>query len=774
MEYRTFFSHTTGAEGPYPYQKRLGQDIWPEILEVPTGLGKTAGVIVAWMYKRLRNDPDTPRRLVYCLPMRVLVEQTANAANGWLLNLIQAGICNPNSFEITMLMGGETHNDWDQMPERNQLLIGTQDMLLSRALNRGYGMSRFRWPIQFGLLHNDALWVFDEVQLMGNGLATSTQLQAFRERLGCMQPSRSLWMSATIADSWLASIDFASRVQLLRRFTIDDVDRNEPVVALRIGARKRLEKADVTAGNAKKCAKYILARHIEGSRTLAMVNTVARARAIYSELAKLKTRAQLVLLHSRFRSEDKLRNLDALLQEPGKEGSICVTTQVIEAGVDVSSRTLFTDLAPWSSLVQRFGRCNRDGRSNDAQIFWFDLDINKKGAALPYDTPALERARDILQGLEDASPASLPPFNEPMEFLNVLRRKDIVELFDTTPDLAGADIDISRFIRESDEHDVQVFWRQVSGNRPNIDEHAPRREELCSVPVNDLRKMDGLRFWRWDHLDKEWSTPETLVPGMVLLLDAARGGYAADVGWTGDPNDIPELFLPELAVLDADDRDLTSERTWETLEQHADKVVSSLAELMNHGLVPPGPHQESLQRAARWHDAGKAHIVNQAAFLGEPPQTTSKKVWGKTAKRGLCYSSKGFRHELASALAMLEHGLDDLAVYLAAAHHGKVRLSIRSLPHEQPPPNLETRFARGIWDGDVLPETSLGGGVTLPETVLDLSYMEMGEGPKGPSWLARALALRDAPELGPFRLAYLEALLRIADWRASGKEDHHA
>ena len=42
-------------------------------------------------------------------------------------------------------------------------------MLLSRALNRGYGMSRYRWPMHFGLLNNDCLWVMDEVQLMGRG-----------------------------------------------------------------------------------------------------------------------------------------------------------------------------------------------------------------------------------------------------------------------------------------------------------------------------------------------------------------------------------------------------------------------------------------------------------------------------------------------------------------------------------------------------------------------------------------------------------------------------
>ena len=62
-------------------------------------------------------------------------------------------------------MGGEEKTDWDIYPEREAILIGTQDMLLSRALNRGYGMSRYRWPMHFGLLNNDALWVMDETQL---------------------------------------------------------------------------------------------------------------------------------------------------------------------------------------------------------------------------------------------------------------------------------------------------------------------------------------------------------------------------------------------------------------------------------------------------------------------------------------------------------------------------------------------------------------------------------------------------------------------------------
>src|SRR5690606_32884639 len=101
--------------------------------------------------------------------------------------------------------------DWDLYPERDAILIGTQDMLLSRALNRGYGMSRYRWPMPFGLLNNDCLWVFDEVQLMDVGVATSAQLEGLRRVLQEAHPTvQSIWMSATLDERWLETVDFPS------------------------------------------------------------------------------------------------------------------------------------------------------------------------------------------------------------------------------------------------------------------------------------------------------------------------------------------------------------------------------------------------------------------------------------------------------------------------------------------------------------------------------------------------------------------------------------
>lgn len=141
--------------------------------------------------------------------------------------------------------------------------------------------------------------------------------------------------------------------------------------------------------------------------------------------------------------------------------------------------------------------------------------------------------------------------------------------------------------------------------------------------------------------------------------------------------------------------------------------------------------------------------------------------WAKSDHKKGRPNRKHFRHELASALALLLHKESDLAAYLAAAHHGKVRLSIRSLPDEEIPPDGQ-RFVRGVWEGDPLPAVDLGCEVSTQPVTLTLSFMEMGEGPYGPSWLERMLRLRD--HHGPFKLAWMETLVRVADWRGTVKE----
>ncbi len=90
--FAALFRQATGNPVPLPYQEYLALgNPFPTLLDVPTGLGKTAAAILSWIWRRRFAEAsiacDTPRRLVYCLPMRVLVEQTFTEALKWLHRL---------------------------------------------------------------------------------------------------------------------------------------------------------------------------------------------------------------------------------------------------------------------------------------------------------------------------------------------------------------------------------------------------------------------------------------------------------------------------------------------------------------------------------------------------------------------------------------------------------------------------------------------------------------------------------------------------------------
>ena len=91
------------------------------------------------------------------------------------------------------------------------------------------------------------------------------------------------------------------------------------------------------------------------------------------------------------------------------------------------------------------------------------------------------------------------------------------------------------------------------------------------------------------------------------------------------------------------------------------------------------------------------------------------------------------------------------------------------MPGEDEPPEPSMPFALGVYHGDTLRTVELGENQTWSESKLDLAPMRLGG---DTSWTANALKL--LAELGPFKMAYLEALLRAADVRASKKEADHA
>ncbi len=833
---------------PDRWQLALTTDAWPQVLIAPTGAGKTAAVTLGWIAHRLRNPDRTPRRLVWCLPMRTLVEQTTQLVRDWLEKLAgEVGSVDqlPKRKDVYVLMGGVDSSDWLRNPEHPAVLVGTQDMLLSRALMRGYASSRAIWPMEFALLHEDAQWVFDEVQLMGAGRATSAQLEAFRQasaarsRSECRpmgSPSRSLWISATLDPQWLATVDHPQPCpeSVVR---VDPAMEPDGRLARLSRATKRLTRSSVAPKSAKKSditsyirelADAILNKHRTGFMTLAIVNRVDRAQELYKEIDKklLKqkpTAPTLALVHSRFRPADRQRETDKVIatSDQNPNGRIVVATQAVEAGLDISAAVMFTEISSWSSMVQRFGRVNRYAELPDgAEVHWLDLlqptadggssDKEADALAIPYTVAELRCAQGRLSELTDVAPEHLPPPDNIEPPRRVIRRKDLYDLFDTDPDLTGFDVDVSPYVRDADDTDIRVFWRDLAtlGDDPP----RPCREELCAVSIGAARKwIETLRTknvvfqrdpqWRRHDGRRETVPPgwapfqEKPWPGLILLADRNAGGYRESVGFTGDPKDVPEPVVDPVAPAGAsaapngsapmtadeseghDEDPLSQIGTVVTLADHLRHVATEAESLCSALGVDDGT-RAAVVRAAHWHDLGKAHEVFQETMRrglnGQdvpPPDVLLAKTL-KRSRHGRAY----FRHELASALAFLAHenwSRDaDLIAYLIAAHHGKVRLNLRALPKEGAPEadsSAGTRFARGVWEGDQLPPLDLESGECWEGGSLLLSIMELGwDAVSRESWTERTREL--LARFGPFHLAWLETLPRIADRRASKKE----
>ena len=409
--------------------------------------------------------------------------------------------------------------------------------------------------------------------------------------------------------------------------------------------------------DAEAFAQRILAEHAAtpageyGRITLVVCNTVDRACETFDALRAAGRTDGIELVHSRFRPAEREgwreRFLSRSACSPDAD-RIIVATQVVEAGVDISAGCLITELAPWPSLVQRFGRCARYG--GNGRVLVVDRGRDEATAA-PYQLEELESAWEALQitartlalrvwrsheeSLSPEARARLYPYAP----AHLLLRREFDELFDTTPDLTGADLDISRFIRSGDERDFRfsgLTWRRSKSPRPpSVDltggNCAPfpssRLATGCAAkkPRRTANRSFATEFVLGCGTGSTANGPRQPARVCCPAVSCASPRSAGAIGQNGDsirnherpfrhsaagdPEDVQALDEAD----DRQDGENLSFNAWKTIACHSSEVASAVREIAEE-LRLPDELREHLELAARWHDWGKSHPAFQGAM----------------------------------------------------------------------------------------------------------------------------------------------------------------
>ena len=400
IDFDPAFKALTG-HAPFPWQRelfaRLSAGDPPPAIDIPTGLGKTA-VMVIWLLARARRA-SLPRRLVYVVDRRAVVDQATTDAERLRKNLDDPGLepvrrrlgLAGRRLPISTLRGQHADNrQWLDDPAGPAIIVGTVDMIGSRLLFEGYGVSRRMRPFQAGLLGCDTLVLLDEAHLAGpfqrllrtieRGRRPGTgdaepeagQFAGSHVRDGIPPPFRVLPLSATLGA--------ASGPE--KPFTLSGDDEANETVRRRLHAAKTLTVEvlengaaieDVLAERAWDLARQMAEAAGQPVRTLVYCDRRTVAEGVAEDLRRRAREADpesAVILfvggrrvHEREAAANELRAHGLIAGGDERPGApvFLVATSAGEVGVDLDADHLVCDLVPWERMVQRLGRVNRRG-----------------------------------------------------------------------------------------------------------------------------------------------------------------------------------------------------------------------------------------------------------------------------------------------------------------------------------------------------------------------------------------------------------------------------
>ena len=513
-----YFEDLTGFK-PRNFQKETIKNLLESkntILKAPTGSGKTETAIAPFLFAKL-HDLDFPNKLIYVVPLRTL----ANSLRTRTQEDIEKWNEQPDTKDIkdivVTLQTGENPED----PRfEGDIIFCTIDQMLSSFLNIPYSVGRGSANVNAGTIFASYL-VFDELHLLDPDRSFATVLKVLEQAKGI---SPFLLMTATLTKELVEEITIASRgstkeVKVEKEKDLKDIqgDRQRTFEAV-----KEPLSAELILDDIEKCDR---------KRVIVICNTVSVSQGLFRDLDTLIDNDDIVvtLLHSRFLPGDR-KEKEAFLQEKFKENwkddgkcYVLISTQVIEVGINITSKVMHVQLCPMSSLLQRAGRCARfqgetgfvrvyknvdiepdnqelaEADTDDVETEVIDKQPEKKRKFLPYNNDICNKTWEVLQKHNPKKSVGFKTENQWIEDVDretkesELQRKrrqnnegEFIQQFDRA--VLKGKLDTAKYlIRFIDSRNIYS-----APDSSNIDLEQPEIDlnklEAFSVPTNSLRK----------------------------------------------------------------------------------------------------------------------------------------------------------------------------------------------------------------------------------------------------------------------------------------------
>lgn len=608
-EFGDFFAALNGGNYPFSWQEEVldhicEHGVWPERINAPTGSGKSSVVDIHLFANALAAvgaAPRVPRRLCVTVGRRALVDSQVDRAREKILNLMEKALTNESGEPDILrrvaeaLQSFQTRNDkqgndpFEVGHIRGELsnralpvtdisacaiIAATPDMYGSRALFRGYGSTKAARPRETALLTMDTVMVLDEAHMNRQLLRTTQRIAELQKREVNLGVPTLQVVETTATPSTEGSDSTTLGVDIEALDKPNDEELHERVYSHKELVLRPIDRWDGKPGNpatVNAAVDAIMERlaHREAGESSkkaytvgCIVNHVRTAIAIKEALAKNKAlgKEEVQLLVGRMRPYD-LENLQKkhgkLFTTEGDESvKVVVATQTLEVGIDVDFADLVTELAPASSLAQRFGRVNRLGHRTDSKVVVIEpasAELVKKDAP-PYKAVDLSNVYAWLEALNDTenpsvNPAAMvkyPPVQSSPERLLYQRPEwpDLLE-FSRTDENPYDEPDLDLWLHDSLDAETAMGGVIVRDNLPSntsaameilkTSYFAPSDRETFPANLKILQEIldyqdeHGVKprkfLYRqgeislWQDADHGEENSQSLAPGDVLILD---------------------------------------------------------------------------------------------------------------------------------------------------------------------------------------------------------------------------------------------------------------